>query len=187
MTMWMLIGAALAVDAEVAAGLALPTGELGPGPTVRLLVGQPLPWLEGRIRPHLGLGWSTGMSQGELSDPQHPKTLGWQVRMSQVQALAGLGLRGAADGAALSPELRLSGSWSRVGVRLDGDPPVGDALEVLWRPGLQAGLGIAAQVGPGDLLVELAGAWGPVGGQLAGGNYAAVGPSAGYRMPLGGT
>lgn len=142
----------------LAVGPVLPLGPTGMSPMAVAELGARLGALGGRLWPHLSVGWAAPGASGTIADDRFPSELEWTLHQRELHLGAGLRLRLAPARARLSAEL-FGGPQvvfaSTRQVSTIGGAPAGEVREQVVAPGLQAGLGAAGRVGPGEVLANL--------------------------------
>jgi hypothetical protein len=146
--------------AALNASACLPVSELQLGAHGSLTAGVQLPWFEGRLLPGLELGAARVSDAGRIEDERLPdgEAYAWELGLRQLELGGGLRVRVFPGDARISPELELAAHAVRVhsvlhgSIGADATRPV---HELSWRPGWRGAAGLAAELGPGWLLLQL--------------------------------
>jgi hypothetical protein len=159
--------------AALQANACLPLSEIELGAHGSLALGIQLPWLQGRLLPALELGAARVTSEGRIEDERLPagQAYAWELGLRQLEMGGGLRVRALAGPVRVSPELELAVHAVRVHSVLTGSIGAESTQtihELSWQRGWRSSAGIAAELGPGWLLLQLGYRHLPLEGVIAG-------------------
>ncbi len=155
----------------------------------RLELGLELPWAQRRFRVVFLGAWTRPAAAGEGTDPRVPEgTWSWEVKQTEGQLALGATVRIPEISDRFVPEVTVAPQLYLLRTQVNGEgggAPFGESLEEYTRMGFLSSLGVATDLGPGELDLQFAFSTSALDGVVTGDSSTiALSPLLGYRFVL---